>query len=356
LVVIAALLAAGLVAVAAAPAAAPGRAPAVAFADNGRVVVARADGTPLRTFPDFGFYSLDGNVFAGSRWLPDAGTDELIGYDAASGKRLFRIRNAFGPIVLDRGRKVAFLPDRDGQRDPQVNSVWIRDNRTGTVRKIVQFSNGGDLPGIPTGLDGEGVPLSVVFDRSGRTMALAEGNDVDLFVYVVWLVDVKTGQARRMTDGTKSRWPALSPDGGRLAVVREHALCAGGLRAGDVELMQTRGPRRTTTLLPGSCSRSYSARGWASPRRLLAFRFLRVGSGEWPYRVDLVSIDVRSGKVNVLVGTGDVAFFSVSPSRHVLAYARDSQPGFYLRDLKTGCTTHVAQGFAPHLGGDHVWY
>ncbi len=174
-------------------------------------------------------------------------------------------------------------------------------------------------------------------------------------MYAVWLVDVRSGRARRMTSGTKSRWPALSPDGRRLAVVRERALCAGGLRAGDLEVMSTVEPPNKTVLLKGSCSRSYSVRGWASPRRLLAFRFLRVSSGDRPYRGDVVAVDVPSGKITVLVGTGDVVFFTVSPSRQLLAYARESTPGFYLRDLQADRTTHFPQGSAPRLAGDHRW-
>lgn len=99
------------------------------------------------------------------------------------------------------------------------------------------------------------------------------------------IVDALTGRARRMTSGTKSRWPFLSSDGLRLAVVRERHLCPGVYRAGDVEVLRVGSAGRARTLVRGDCSTSYSPRGWTTNRQLVAFRMRRATGEQRPYRV-----------------------------------------------------------------------
>jgi hypothetical protein len=335
-------------------AASTARPPAVAVGTDSGVVTATAAGRLLHRFGVFDTYSLDGRLFAASRLLPEGASafEEVVGYDAVNGQRQFRIANAFAPVVLDRGRKVAFLPDHDGRRDPQVNSVWLRE-RDGRIRRIVQFSNGPGLPGVDTGFQGEAGLLWVVFDARGRTMAVAEGNDVDLFIYDVWVVDVATGKARRMTTGKRSRWPSLTSNGRHLAVLRERVDCGGpgaGFRAGDIQTMGTDGSDHRT-LTHGTCARFFTDPKWASDRQLLAARLTRTGPAR--YRSDLVAIDARSGQVSVVTRAGDMVFFGVSPALHQVAYVRGSQPGFFLLDLRTGRTRRFAEGFDPRLAGNH---
>ena len=48
-----------------------------------------------------------------------------------------------------------------------------------------------------------------------------------------------------------------------------------------------------------------------------------------------------------------MVFFNVSPALHRVANVRDSQPGFFLLDLRTGSTHWFAEGFDPRLDGNH---
>ena len=119
--------------------------------------------------------------------------------------------------------------------------------------------------------------FEVVFDAQGAMMAVTEGNDED---YDVWVVQVQTGTARRMTTGRRSQHPSLTPDGRRLAVAREHTECPSGMRASDLQTMGTDGASRQT-LKRGTCAEFYTNPKWLSLDRLLATRFTKrpAGSG-----------------------------------------------------------------------------
>jgi hypothetical protein len=329
--------------------------PAVVFATDAGITVAATDGRIVRNFPDATAYSLDGMVVAGARRSAGGRRDEIVAHDVQTGRRLFRVADAFAPVVVDSGRLTVFLPDRFGRRDRQTNSIWLRDNATGRVRKVVQFSNGPGLPGVRTGLGGEAGPLSMSVDSRGRTIAIAQGNDVDLFRYTVWVVDARTGNARRLTNGTKSRWPFLSPDALRIAVVRERHLCPGGYRAGDVEILHVRRARRARMLIAGDCSTSYSPRGWMTDRRVLAFRMRRASGELRPYRVDIVTIDLETRAVEPLTSAEDVSYLTVSSSRRLVAYKRASADGFFVYDAARATTTHITPGHAPRVAGDFGW-
>jgi hypothetical protein len=333
----------------------PSQQPVVAYYTDEGVGLAGPDGAETQSFGPFHAFSLDGSVFAAHR-IPKKTKKAFqitTGFDAATGEKLFRIKNAAFPVVLDGGKKVAFLPDSDGRRDPQVNSIWMR-GVNGRIRKIVQFSHGGGLPGIETGLDG--VPLSLAFDDKGTKVAVAYGNDVDLFQFDVWLVDVKSGDVERMTKGKQSRWPSLSPSGERLAVFRETENCGGpepGYRSGNIITMQADGEDRVK-LTEGSCTLFYTDPKWLSEEALIAHRLIEIGPGS--YQSDLVQIDRATGTVTVLVDeVGDVYEFSVSPGLEKIAYVINGEAGFYLRDLSGGTAVHVPIGFFPKMSGDHAW-
>jgi hypothetical protein len=340
-------LAAALAAIAAAGAPAAGP-PALAVAQTGSTEVLDATGALVRTFGEFGFFSLAGNLFAGSKF-----GDKIVARDITTGAQRFTIKNAFGPIVLVGGR-VAFLPDRFGRRDPQVNSVWIRGSG-GKVRKLVQFSNGSSLPGIKTGLPDAGVPLGVSFDAAGRTLAVVEGNDVDQFFYDIWIVDVPTGAAFRATTGARSRFASLSPNGARLAFLREEGSCGGpppGFRAGDLSLEQAGKGAPRTTLLDGSCALFYTEPRWVSGSTLAAIRLTRVAPGV--YDSDLVLVDVATKTVTPLTSTGDVFGLSASSTVGLAAVMRGSG-GVDLWDVDAATSVHVPGAFAPKTSGDRAW-
>jgi hypothetical protein len=327
--------------------------PAITYYTDDGVKVVALDGQELVSLEAFQFISLDGNVFAGSRHLSGGGLGEFIrAVDITTGTELFRIPRSFAPVVLADGRKIGFMPDRFARRDPYFSSVWIRTPQ-GKERKVVQFT-GPDRTVPPTGFHGEGVPLDQAWDDLGRTLAVTFGNDVDLFIYDVWVVDVRTKEALRMTRGKVSRFPSLSPSGERLALVREVEHCGGpgpGYRAGNVRTMLTTGEEKRT-LLEGSCEVFYTDPRWISEDELVAARLTQINPGD--YGVDLVRVDATTGAVTELVTDGDVAFFSVSASLQVVAYARESVvPGFFVLDLETGITTPFDEGFIPQPSGVH---
>jgi hypothetical protein len=345
------LLVAGVLAgLVAAPPTASAVLPAAAVArGSGTAVIAR-DGSTVHRFGSFGSYSLAGTLFAGSG---GARGDAVVAADAVTGRVRFRIKNAFAPVVLA-SRRVAFLPDHAGRRDPQGNSVWLRTPR-GTIRRIVQFANGPGLPGIQTGQPDAGAILALSFDAAGRTLAVAEGNDVDLFFYDIWIVDVGTGAAFRATTGNRSRFPSLSPDGRSLAFLREEAQCGGpapGYRAGDVKAVATVRGAAARILLDGSCAVFYTEPRWLSGGELVAVRLTRTGPGE--YRNDLVLADASTGAVTVLDAGGDVFGLSVAPGLRLVGYMR-FDAGSVLFDVDARTATAVPDGFAPKLAGDRAW-
>lgn len=324
--------------------------PPIAYYTDTGVAVAELDGTVLTAFPDFQFFSLDGSLLVGSRLRPGTG-ERVVGHDATTGQRLFRIKDAFAPIALADGRKVGFLPDRFAHRDPYFASVWIR-NGGGRERAIVRFA-GPKRTVNPKDFEGEGIPLDQAWDDGGRMLAVTFGNDVDLFIYDVWVVDARTRDATRITRGHVSRFPSLSPSGDRLALLRERENCGepGYYRAGDLRTMSSSGADKTL-LVEGTCDLFYTDPRWISEDELVAARLTRQSSGA--YAVDLVRIVVATGAVTEIVTGGDVGFFNVSSALQLVAFERrDVFPGFFIYDLGTGTTTDYTEGYLPHLSGAH---
>jgi hypothetical protein len=320
--------------------------PAIAVAVGASTSVLDEDGALVRAFGPHSFWSLAGNLFVG-----DLPTDRVVARDATTGVQRFVIRNAFGPAALD-AKRVAFLPDRFGRRDPQNNSVWLR-KKNGTVRRLVQFSNGGSLPGIHTGIDSATI-LGFAFDTAGRTMVVVEGNDVDLFRYDVWVVDVPTRAAFRATLGRHSRFATIAPNGGRLVFLREEAQCGGpppGFRAGDLVVMETHQAARKTTVLDGTCALFYTEPHWVSNTSLVAVRLTRTAPGV--YSGDLVLVDASTHAVYVLAADGDVFGVSASPLLGSVAYMRISG-GAVVLDLATLTPVTIPGGVAPKLAGDRA--
>jgi hypothetical protein len=331
--------------------------PAVAFWTTEGVKIATLEGQELLSLRDYQYQSLDGNVHAGSRLLSGGGSPSVItARDATTGDRLFKIRNARSPVVLADGRKVGFLPDRGGKRDPFVASVWIR-NAQGKERRIVQFV-GPRRTVTPRGFRMQGGSLDVAFDARGRKLAVSYGFDggdgsVDLLEYDVWVVDVRTRVAIRMTHGRNSRWQSLSPSGERLAVAREVDLCGGGYpgyRASDIRVMSTTTYEKVT-LLTGTCDLYYTDPRWISEDELVAARLTRQAPEQ--YAVDLVRVDATTGEVTEIVAGGDVIYLSASASLQQVAYARRDVDGFTIHDLATGEVVEFHEGFIPQLAGEH---
>jgi hypothetical protein len=351
--------AAGLVltsssAAAAVPTRAPGAPVAVARTGDGFITV-DGRGNVLHRFPmDANHISLDGDVVAISTMtgFGDDSLEQVIGLDARTGRELYRVRDAFAPTLVDGGRKVAFLSDRWGRRDMQGNSVWLRE-ADGTVRKLVQFSNGPGLPGVDNGMHGDGTVLSLALDRTGSRLLVTEGNDVDLFIYDIWSVDVATGDALRLTTGLKSRFPSLSADGKTAAYFRETELCGGegaGYRTGTIRTVGTDGSR-PEVVLRGTCDVIYTDPHWVSPTHLAVARLTRTDDGG--YTPDLVRINVASRRMVVLAK--GINYLNASATGHRAVYGTNDRDGFTILDTISGRSVRVAEGFLPRLSGDHRW-
>jgi hypothetical protein len=333
---------------------APGTPVAVARTGDGFITVDGRGAVIHRFTMDANHISLDGDVVAISTMtgFGDGSLEQVIGMDARTGRELYRVPDAFAPTLVDGGRKVAFLSDRWGRRDMQGNSVWLRD-ADGTVRKLVQFSNGPDLPGVDNGMQGDGTVLSLALDRTGSRLLVTEGNDVDLFIYDIWSVDVATGDAQRLTTGLKSRFPSLSADGKTAAYFRETELCGGegaGYRTGTIRTVGTDGSR-PKVILRGTCDVIYTDPHWVSPTALAVARLTRTADGG--YTPDLVRINVASKRMVVLAK--GINYLNASASGHRAVYGTNDRDGFTILDTVSGRRVDVGEGFLPRLSGDHRW-
>lgn len=299
-----------------------------------------AAGNAVAAVPAGGSFSLFANLLAG-----DDGNG-ISGYDATTGAEVFHVRRARLPVATAGG--VFFAPDPGGLRDPQSNSVWLRRD-SGRVRKVVQFANGPGLPGYDPGMDGDNGLLSFSLDRRGRTVVVAQGNDVDLFVYDIFAVDVANGAVRRLTSGLRSRWPAVSANGSTVAYQRDRRECgAPFIRAADLMAVPTAGGD-ATRLYRGRCAGWLHNPRWASPTQVVAYRTSVLGD---TYRTDLVLVDVTTAERRRLTRSGRVTFFSTDPRSGRVAFQREGRAGYTIIDLATFGRTTVATGDLPHLNGD----
>ena len=325
--------------------------PAVGFFTDSGVEVVDLDGAPVTSLRDFQSFSLNGNVLAGSFHLAGNRSEKVVVHDATTGERLFRIADATAPVVVDGGRKIFFWPDRMANRDKYGTSIWMR-NAAGKDRRVFQFT--GPRATVPRDpFQGDGSPLGIALDESGRTMAVPIGNDVSLFKYDVWVVNTKTRAATRVTKGMVSRFPSVSPEGTQIAVAREVAQCGGpepGYRASKLQVMSSTGAGKRT-LVDGDCDLFYTDPRWVSETELVAARLTKESAGE--YLVDLVKIDASTGAVTDLVADGTVSYLTVSPSLQQVAFhRRTDDQGFWLYDLATDEITHFPTGYIPHLSGE----
>ncbi len=304
--------------------------PNLAAADSGIVKTFRADGTAAATLPATSWWSL-----SDTRVAIDAGTggnDVIDVRDSRTGAARYAIVNGFRPIALPAGQ-IAFWPGRNSVRDPLLDSLWIR-LADGRIRKLLQLAGGDDTL------------LSSSFDGTARRAVVANGNDVDIFRYDVWLRDRKTARTKRLTADHRSRWPVLRSDGAVVAYTREHGICADGVRASDIVLLTLKtGKRRTLT--KGSCARTYPQPAFLTNGSIVSYRGRRV-AGAWAF--DLVRIATATG-VRTAVPRSTGGTFSVSQSQRLLAFDR-AGGGVEIvdRDLHTARVLPTASG--PTLAGD----
>lgn len=328
--------------------------PIVGFWTDGAVVLADEEGRDAARFPDFAKFSLNGNVLAGELPGKRSGDARIVGYDAISGERLFKIPDARLPVVAGGGSKVAFFPTV--ARDDVMVSVWMR-TPTGRVKKVAKFKAGPGYEGIRHGIRGGAVPLDIAMDESGRTMAIAAGLET-IRAFDVWVIDVKTKEVTRMTRGNHSHDPSLSPDGERLAVRVERAEPCPDPFYGEVLIGKIRVSSVATgekkTLTEFDCDLFYDTPRWIDNESLLAVRVTRDLTETYGYDLDLVRFEVETGEITELVTDGNPCCITASPSLGSVAYSFSDRPGFSVFDLGFRTTIDFPEGtYVPHLSGEN---
>jgi hypothetical protein len=304
----------------AARATAAAKVPAVLTGVGSALKIYAADGSLRATRSGLQNVALAPGLLAGTSLSSKDKPWTLVGVNPLTGTRTFSVPNGRLPVIVGDGPGVLFAPDPAGLRDPQDNSIWIRE-ASGKVRRVVQFSNGPGLPGYDTGLDGEGTVLGYGVDRAGKTLVVTEGNDVDAFIYDVFAVDVAKGGVVRVTSGRKSRRAAISADGSKIVFDREVGTCGKPyIRAADLVLASSRHFTTKTTLVKGSCKAWVSNAAWVSPRTLIAVRTTITGSKGTS---DVVAVDVLTHHVYPLTKVHDVFLAGAGLTNHVVAYQRD---------------------------------
>jgi hypothetical protein len=334
--------------------------PPLALHTGERWFTAGAHGSMVHEFRHFWDTAVNDGLFVGqvkADSLTAKVVDRLIAYDAATGEKAWTLKHAAHPVVLNGGRRVAFLPDSGSRRANAFQSVWMR-KPTGRVRGIVEFTEVRGAPGVKvfSTTGGTGV-IDFAFDDRGRKMAVGIGDDYLSMQYDIWLVDVRTREARRMTLGKESRFPDLSPDGSKLAFTRENAQCTEYQhRSGDLKIVNTLGAKEGRTLLVGDCDLYYAEPQWLGNDRLVVARMTR--TGPLTYDRDLVIVDADTAQVEELLDLDDIVWFKVSSRHGLITFFRDAHDWVSVHDLNTGITTEVehANGFlGSAVAGELRW-
>lgn len=328
---------------------------AVAYSVGDDTFVADADGAEVAHIGLLEKATLDGNVVAGIG--PGGGAGIALGistnaYDVTTGEQIWTALHTRAAIVLDEGRRAALLPDVWGQRDPQVNSIWMREE-DGSERLVVQFANGETLPGYDPGFEGDNTLLSVSFDKAATVAVVTQGNDVSLFIYDIFAVDVATGEVTRLTEGKRSRAGSVSPDGTFVAYGLDKGSCGlDHIRAADLMLIGIDGSN-DRLLASGSCEQWYQNPRWVSASEIVVYDVVPLASGA--FDVDLVVIDVESGRITPLTDNGDTTYFTADADNNRVAYGGSDTTRFTLVDLNDGWQIEVENAGQPRLAGDYQW-
>jgi hypothetical protein len=328
--------------------------PAIGYWTDTNAVIADGTGTVVRTFPNFERFSFNQTQLAGAFNGNRPERSFIVGYDIASGEPLFRIWKGYNPVHASIGKRIAFFPTF--KREQFTSSVWMRMG-SGKIRKVIMFKPGPGRPGIPHhGFRAGGSPLEFALDRRGRTMAVAYGLET-IRTFDVWVVDVGTKQATRMTRGERSHIASLTPDGNLLVVeVESREMCPdpiyGEFPSKKIRVISTEtGERKTLTEF--GCEFFYSTPRWLDNNSLLATRVTKDETQEFGYNLDLVKFDVTTGDITEVVTEGNPCCTTSSPLVQKVAYQYSDKDGFSVFDLGTSTPLDFPpNNYVPHLAGE----
>jgi hypothetical protein len=304
--------------------------------------------------------------------VPDgrsAAREGAVAFDVLTGEKRFGIEGSTWPIAVNRDTMLFHSTE---ERDRQVNSLWRHEAWFGGMdRLLVQFSNGGDLPGhTPEGHPDAGTVLNWTASADGATVAFAHGNDVDLQFYDVFVVSASLDQSasrdeefdiryRQVTRNGKSRGAEISPSGEQVVYQHEFDRCGGAdvedpmaMAANTIEVAGawTGAP---AVMLTGSCEQSYYNPRWLDEDRIVVNRLTPQGAHD--FRSDLMLVEVTTGDTRLLATDLAPGPASVSPSTGTVAYVsrgQDMTGGFTILEPATGRRQEVAEGYRPKLVDD----
>jgi hypothetical protein len=324
LLLLAAVASASLAPISATPAGAGGI-PALVYTGGSNLArTATAGGSDVTEVSNLEvFASIGDGVLVGSRPTTSGQRDNVVGFDGATGTKLFTLKDGRFPLAA--GGAVVFQPDFNGagagDRDPTVNSLWYYDIGIAATHRLVQFHGG------------ERAPLHTAISPNGRRVAAAEGNDVDLFVSDIWVMRTDVHKVTRLTRNGRSWYPSFSPGGTKIAFMSKNGVhgCSASIRVMDSD------GTHNHLVRGGSCHNELLRPVWLDAGTLVAWRWTQAGGPR-----GLVTIDVATGDQAPLV-TGSVVDFSVSRTLGAIVY-RLADDSVAIYDVGGATTTPVPGG------------
>jgi len=331
------LVALAVVGATAAPAAATptiaywgGAGPSIRTSDLDGTVRASIHGVP------YWWVSIAKGLVLGTRDTKVGYGQQVIAWKAVGGDRRFTIDDARISLIHPGGKRIVFTPDNNGgrkhDRDPRVNSVWVRNVHTGAEKQVARFPDIG-----PVGRN----PIDLAWNPQVTRIAVGHGNDGELYAFDIWTASAtRKGTLRRLTTGGFSRYPSFSPDGSWIAYTyrRWNTDCVS-----QVRLIRPNGTGEHT-LVGGTCHRILYRPVWISSHALVAWWVDQKGPR------GLVRINATTGHVTTLV-RAHVWAFQVSRTLGKVIW-RTGNGAIHLYDLSTRRFRKVPGGTT--LPGDVV--
>ena len=286
------------------------------------VITATLDGTVLQRFIDVEpWSSIDHGVVTVTRHL-NTYRSNVVGYDAATGDRLFTVHDARLPLLTPDGKGLVFGPDNSGtlkknERDMFVESVWYRDLATGNEFKLAQFYKA------------DSYILEKAVSAQGDQVAFTRGENTFLFEWNVWIVNTDGTGLMQLTGDDMSNYPSFRPDGQMLAISKLYeGRCHGALATLSLDGKDER------VFYESTCAMDLTRPVWIGPHRVVTVWWRHDAKGNRP--VGLVIVNVETGELDPIF-EGSVGDVSVSRELGQVAFRAGGAMGrIGLYDIGTG--------------------